>query len=371
MMWNDLKPAWRFPVLFLGMFSLVIGVLAGLGRLGIPVPVFALNQAAYHGILMVPAFFGTVIGLERAVAIGQRWSYTAPLLTGIGGGALLIGASPSTGLALIVAGNMVFMLASIRILRIQPAIHNLILLAGAISLLVGDWLLLSSSIVNESLYWWMSFLLLTIAGERMELSRLILRNRYKRLLLAVLAMVPVAGAITITLLPGQTGLLFFCTGMAGIAIWLLLFDIARRTIFQTGLTRFTAICMIAGYVWLLISALSLMGLHSGWDYVSRDSALHSFFLGFVFSMVIGHALIIFPAVTGLRIPYSPAIYLPFVLLQLSLLSRVAASITNQADMLSTAAMFNAIALALFIIFLLWRMVRARIVSSEIFNQGHA
>lgn len=371
MMWNDLKPAWRFPVLFLGMFSLVIGVLAGLGRLGIPVPTFALNQAAYHGILMVPAFFGTVIGLERAVAIGQRWSYTAPLLTGMGGGALFIGASPATGLALIVAGNMVFMLASIRILTIQPAIHNLILLAGAISLLVGDWLLLSSSIIDESLYWWMSFLLLTIAGERMELSRLVLRNRYKRLMLAVLAMVPVAGAITTTFLADQTGLLIFCIGMGAIAIWLLLFDIARRTILQSGLTRFTAVCMIAGYVWLLASAILLIGLHSGWDYVSRDAALHSFFLGFVFSMVIGHALIIFPAVTGLRIPYSPVIYLPFVVLQLSLLSRVAASMTGQSEMLINAALFNAVALALFIIVLLWRIVRARTVSGEIFRQGHA
>lgn len=71
-MWGDLKPVYRFPILFLGMVSLIIGILAGIGRLGTLVPQVALQQVAHHGVLMIPAFFGTVIGLERAVAIGQR-----------------------------------------------------------------------------------------------------------------------------------------------------------------------------------------------------------------------------------------------------------------------------------------------------------
>jgi len=369
-MWNDLKPALRFPVLFLGMFALIVGVLAGLGRLGFSVPSFALDQVAYHGIFMVPAFFGTVIGLERAVAIGQRWAYFAPLFTGAGGGALLMGASPTISLALIVIGNMVFVLASMQILTLQFASDTLILLAGAVALLIGDGLLLSGLNIDLVLYWWMSFLLLTIAGERLELSRLVIRDRCRRQLLAALSAIPVAGAMVSSLIDNVTGTLLFCIGMAAIAIWLISFDIARRTLFQSGLTRFTAASMLAGYAWLLVSAILLVGFHFGWAYASRDSALHSFFLGFVFSMVIGHALIIFPAVTELRIPYSPIIYIPFILLQLSLAVRVVASVSNQYDLLANAATVNAIALALFIFVLLWQIVQTNVTSRRTGSERH-
>lgn len=367
-MWNDLKPVYRFPVLILGMLSLVIGVLAGIGRLGVSVPQLAIDQMAYHGILMVPVFFGTVIGLERAVAIGQRWAYLAPLLTGIAGIVLLSGGSPTISLILILTGNSVFAIASIRILAIQYAIHSWILLAGALSLLVGNLILLFELTVNLAIYWWMSFLLLTIAGERLELSRLVIRSPAKRILLACLSMIPVLGATaTLILANNKVGVLIFCIGMAAVAIWLISFDIARRTVRQTGLTRFTAVSMLAGYGWLLASAILLTGYELAWANASWDAALHSFFLGFVFSMVIGHALIIFPAVTGLKIPYSPVLYVPFILLHLSVLLRVVASLTNSIETLSQAGILNGLALALFLITLLWRIVRARKVRLNMFD----
>ncbi len=68
---RDLPPAARLPLLFFGMISLLAGVTAGLARLGWAVPPLAASAAGWHGALMIPAFFGTVIGLERAVAIGK------------------------------------------------------------------------------------------------------------------------------------------------------------------------------------------------------------------------------------------------------------------------------------------------------------
>ena len=88
----DLRPAGRLPLLFFGMLSLLGGVLAGLARLGWDVPAPAAQAAGVHGPLMIAAFFGTVISLERAVAIGQGWAYSAPLAAGTGGLALLAGA---------------------------------------------------------------------------------------------------------------------------------------------------------------------------------------------------------------------------------------------------------------------------------------
>lgn len=286
-MWGDLKSIYRFPILFLGMVSLIIGTLAGIGRLGTAVPQLALEQIAYHGLLMIPAFFGTVIGLERAVAIGQRWAYLAPLSTGIGGLLLLIGAV-LPAMVLLVTGSLIFLLASIKVLRIQPAFHNGILLGGALALLIGNLLLLQGSAVGGVLYWWIAFLVLTIAGERLELSRLVVRSKARRQGLALLSLVPLAGA-AIQGFNNDVGLLLFALGLAGIGIWLLLFDIARRTVRLTGLTRFTAVCMLAGYGWLILSALLFLAMQFGLGEVTRDAPLHALFLGFVFSMVIGHA----------------------------------------------------------------------------------
>ena len=81
----DVRPPWRIPLLILGFASLIIGVGAGLLRLGWAVPRPAADLAAFHGPLMVSGFFGTVISLERAVALAQRWAYLGPLAAGVGG----------------------------------------------------------------------------------------------------------------------------------------------------------------------------------------------------------------------------------------------------------------------------------------------
>ena len=74
------RPLARLPLLVLGFVSLATGVGAGLARLGVSVPDVAAAAAASHGPLMVGGFFGVVISLERAVAIGRPWAYLAPLL---------------------------------------------------------------------------------------------------------------------------------------------------------------------------------------------------------------------------------------------------------------------------------------------------
>ena len=73
----------------LGFVSLAFGVAGGLARLSaLEVPGTAI---ALHGPLMVSAFFGTVISLERAVALGRLWGYASPLAAGLGGVCLLLG----------------------------------------------------------------------------------------------------------------------------------------------------------------------------------------------------------------------------------------------------------------------------------------
>src|SRR5450756_2834249 len=79
---GDIGPPWRVPLLLLAFASLFLGIDAGLARLGWSSPGAAL--AAVHGPLMASGFFGTVISLERAVALGRRWAYSAPLASALG-----------------------------------------------------------------------------------------------------------------------------------------------------------------------------------------------------------------------------------------------------------------------------------------------
>ncbi len=346
----------RVPLLVLGMISLVVGTLAGIARLGWSVPNFGLSQIPHHGVLMVAAFFGTVIGLERAVAIGRAWAYIAPLLSGLGGVTLILGLEPQLGFGLILLGSLIFTLASIAVLKIQPAIHNWILLSGAVALVMGNLLLLFGAELKVSVLWWMVYLVLTIAGERLELSRLAIRSESKRQGLAGLSLLPFVGAV-VSIFSFALGELLATLGILGIALWLISYDIARRTVRQKGLPRFTAVCMLTGYTWLLFSSLLLLLNNLDLMQTTRDAPLHGLFLGFVFSMVIGHALIIFPAVTKLKIPYSSLFYLPLGVLHATLLVRVVGSLGLKTQVYALGGLLNAIALALFVLTMIYSIYR--------------
>src|ERR1035437_5549821 len=98
-----MRPIARFPLMAMGMVALLTGLWAGLLRLGwswpTPRPAFGM----VHGPLMISGFVGTLIGLERAVALGCRWSFAGPLLTAFGAVALLVGA-PHGGAPLLITG---------------------------------------------------------------------------------------------------------------------------------------------------------------------------------------------------------------------------------------------------------------------------
>ena len=191
---------------------------------------------------------------------------------------------------------------------------------------------------------WVAFPILTIAGERLELSRF--RNPSplaRRIFSAILALI--AGG----LFGREFGIVLFAVGLLALAIWLLKEDIAMRTVRGTGLARFIAVCLLAGYAWLAVGALVILaagGLVPGTR--SYDAALHALALGFVFSMVFGHAPIIFPAVLRVAVPYHAAFYVPLALLHGSLVLRLAGDALGRIDWTRAGGLLNAIALAAFI-----------------------
>lgn len=316
-----MPPRWRLPLLVLGFVSLVFGVGGGLARI---TPFgFSLQAVALHGPLMVSAFFGTVIALERAAALDRPWAYAAPLGAGLGGVLVILGFAVA-GFAAMALASLVFLAASVVVVRRQPSLETATLAAGAAAWLAGNVMLFEG---QAAVPWWMAFFALTIGAERLELSRYLKRPPAVRVSFALLAL-----ALVVTpLWPPALGVVLVL-----LALWMLAFDLARVTVRQSGLPRYVAWCLLAGYVWLALGGILVAAS------AAYDAAMHAIFLGFVFSMVFGHAPVILPAVLRVRFPYSPLLYVPLALLHASLAVRVAVSIP-------VGAWANAAAIALFIV----------------------
>lgn len=315
----------RVALLAFGAVSLLTGLYGGLLRLGWALP-HGTGLADLHGPLMICGLFGTLISLERAVAIGRDWAYAAPAFSALGSLALLAGMPPFVAMSSYIIAAAVLVSASYLVVLRQPALFTGTLLFGALAWLAGNVLWMTGATLPDVAGWWLTFLILTIAGERQELSRMLQPKPGSEALFLFAIGLLVAGAWNG--LMDTNGSTLFGIGLLTCSAWLLRHDIARRTIRQGGQTRFFAICMLFGYGWLGIAGALLIAVSPAASPFGYDLALHAVLIGFVLSMVFGHALIILPAVTGLRVQYHARLYAPLAMLHLALLLRLAGGLAE-------------------------------------------
>ncbi len=336
----------RMPLLALGFVSLLGGVLAGLARLGLSVPLPHADMAMLHGPVMLSGFFGAVIALERAAALGKRWVFLAPLGAGLSGVLLVAGAPVGIAMLLMSAASAVLLAASVWVWTRQKAGFTATMAGGAACWLVGNGLLLLGLNMQAVVLWWMLFLVLTIAGERLELSRFRPPTPWAGPAFAMIVALLVLGAAVAMMVP-DIGFHLTGVGLLALAFWLVRFDVVRRTIRGTGLPRYVAVCLLSGYVWLALGGLIAIASPdpTGGAY---DPILHSVFLGFVFAMVFGHAPIILPAVLRLAMPYAPRLYGPLVVLHLGVALRLTGGLSGDLPMRQWGGVVNAASLLLFV-----------------------
>jgi hypothetical protein len=328
----------------LGMLALFGALAGGLVRLGWAVPATA-SLIAFHGPLMVSGFLGTVIGLERAVALGRSWAYLAPLATGVG--ALALAAGWPGGVGLLTLGSAVMTLGFAVIVRRHPALFTVVMGAGALCWLTGQTLWAAGWPIHRVVVWWIGFLVLTIAGERLEMTRLLPLGVASRASF-VAAAVALGAGLTWSSVSPDAGVRLVGTSLMGLAAWLGAFDVARRTIRQPGLTRFIAVALLAGYAWLGVGGALALGWGAATAGGPYDAILHAVFLGFAFSMIFGHAPIIFPAVLGVHVSYRPVFYAHLGLLHASLLLRVAGDLVPWPAARLGGGLLNGVAIVVFL-----------------------
>lgn len=349
-------PAPRALLLIPGGLALLAGLDAALLLLGIPAPVTTERLPDIHGMLMVLGFVGTVISLERAVALSRWYGHLVPAVSG-GAVVLLLSPAPlAVGQWTLAVGAAGLVALYVPLWRRQRDDAVLVQALGAL-LAVGAASLWASGVPIPHLVPWLTaFVVLTIGGERLELARLVMGPR------AGTTLVTLAGAlcasVVASLLWPTAGTAFFGLALATLTVWLARHDVARSTVRSSGLPRYMAVCMLAGYAWLAVAAgiwaVSGAVVEGG----AYDAALHAVFLGFTISMIMAHAPVIMPAVVRRPLPYHPVFFVPVGLLHASLVLR---TLVGDAYGIEWAwqygGLVNIVSVLLFVVLALWSATR--------------
>jgi hypothetical protein len=338
----------RVPLLAIGMLSMACGAWLGLLRLGWRLPLPWPDQLIAHGPLMICGFLGTLISLERAVALGSRWGYIAPALVAAGALMLDLPLVPF-GPLLMFAGSGALVAIFVVLCRRQPTLFMLTMALGAVAWLVGNGLWFAGSAIFRVVWWWLAFLVLTIAGERLELNRVLRPTPPIRAAFVGAIALLAIGVIVSGRWP-EAGVRIAGGGLIALTVWLVRHDVARRTVHQQGVTRYMALSLLAGYVWLgfggfmaLLTGVAAPGL-------VYDATLHAVFLGFVMSMVFAHAPVIFPAILGRPLLYAPRFYAHVAVLHASLILRIVGDLSDDlARWRVWGGLLNAVTLAIFVL----------------------
>ena len=300
-----------------------------------------------HGPLMALGFLGTVIGLERAVALGSRWPFAVPLLSG-GGSIVLVAGGPLAlaGAAIAAAGALLVAVYASGMRR-GPETYAIVMAAGAAAWAGAALLWASGWAVSRVVPLLAAFLVLTIAGERLELARLSRPGRLGRAAF-VGAVAVFAVGVALSLAVPDTGVRLAGAGLVLLALWLARFDVARQTVHRAEPARYIAVCLLAGYVWLAVAGLLWLGAGAQAGGSLYDAMLHALFLGFVLSMVFGHEIVIVPAVLGVTLRFGRRFYAPLLVLHLSLVTRVVGDLAGGFALWQLSGLTNVVAVLLFV-----------------------
>lgn len=299
---------------------MLVGLDAALVLLGVPAPVTTDRLADVHGMVMVLGFVGTLVCLERAVALARPHGYLAPALLGLGSLLLLAPLPPAVGRTALVLGMLGMCGLYVPLWRRQRDDAVLVQALGAVLGLGAATMWLGGLEIARMLPWLACFLVLTIAGERLELARLAMGPAAGPTL-ALLAACLLAATVASLMWP-VVGYPLLGLALVTLTGWLLHHDVARRTVRSAGLTRFMAASMLAGYFWLLVAGGTWLLHGEALEGGAYDVVVHATFLGFTVSMIMAHGPVILPAVLRRPFPYRAVLWVPLVLLHTSLLLRL-------------------------------------------------
>ncbi len=345
---------YSMPRLFLvfvpsALLALLLALWAGLLRMGWVLPTLPGGSLAQtHGPLMISGFLGTLISLERAVAIRAPWMLLAPACTAVGWVALLVAPGSYPAALLFTLGSGLGVLILAHMIRREPGVHTWVMGVGALCWLVGNTFWLAGRSIPAVVPFWQAWLVLTIAGERLELNRVLRPSRRAIEVFAIMCGLLLLGVAGSLALPDIGARL---TGLAMIAlfVWFGRYDVALHNLrHPLPLTRYIAWCLMLGFIWLGIGGALHIAYGAQFAGLVYDALVHAVLVGFVISMIFGHAPIIFPAILGRPFAFGRHFYGPLIALQITLALRVVGDLIADMPLRQWGGMLNTAAILLFL-----------------------
>ena len=288
---------------------------------------------------MVGGFLGTLITLEKVIPIKKKILYLIPLLNALSVVFFFI-EQPRTALYGFVVSSVSLAVVFLYYFREQRTIIYLLMFSGAICWIVGNILVLTKSFYPLAFPWWSAFALFIISAERLELMKFLPVSSFNKKIFAALLLCFIVG-----ILFSFHGVGSLISGLAliGTSLWLLSNDVIGINIKKSGLPKFVAISLLAGYTSLLCTGIFFLSLSDQW--LTYDAIVHSFFLGFVFSMIFAHGPMILPGVMGIAAtPFNRLLYFWLALLQASWLIRIFADVSVEAEIRKLSGVLSAVSI---------------------------
>ncbi len=305
----------------LGILCLGVGLLTGLSRIGwnISLP----PAAAHHGAIMVGGFLGTLIALGKIIPLKRKWLYVVPALN-VSSVALILCNLHQIAIGALIASSFFLSVIFLYYFRSYKRIIYILMFAGALCWMMGNVLLLTRSFYPLAFPWWSAFALFIIVAERLELLQFTCVTRFEKYLLTGMLCVFLVG---VSFSFHGAGSILCGVSLIGISIWLLKNDLIGINITKSGVRKYIAITLMESYTALLLTGIFFLILSDNW--LTYDAIVHSFFIGFVFSMIFAHGPLLLAAIIGLSInPYHRIMYVWPALLHTSWLIRVFADVNT-------------------------------------------
>ena len=164
---------------------------------------------------------------HRWVGFALWWTVLTHATIVVLGYAALDGVSPGRTFLALAAGSALLVLGCIEVMRRQLALFTMVLAVGALCWLAGNAVWLAGGELHAAVPLWLAFLVLTIAGERLELTRFLPARPAAAPLFVAITAVVLAGA-AITPWDAEVGTVVFAAGLLALSAWLLAYDIARH-----------------------------------------------------------------------------------------------------------------------------------------------
>jgi hypothetical protein len=327
----------RLPILAMAMICLLSGLWSGLSRIGWDVA--ALPIAAHHGAIMVGGFLGTLISLEKIIPLRKTILLGIPLVNAASLVFFFTG-HVKLGICTLVISSAAMSLVFLYYLWSQRSVVYVLMMLGSLCWLTGNILLLTKQFYPLAFPWWLAFALFIIAAERLELMRFLpVTSADKKIFVGILITFVVGAVLSFH----SFGNVICGIALAGASIWLLRNDLIGITIRKQNLQKYVALSLMTGYLALLLCGVFLLVLSDQW--LNYDIVVHSFFIGFVFSMIFAHGPMILPGVLGIPgAPFHRILYIWLVLLHVSWLLRILADTLIEMEVRKLSGLLSAAAI---------------------------